>query len=153
MVIEPEVPIPRILALDCGDARIGLALSDPLGILARPFKILTRQNSLRDIEDILDIVRANNVERIIVGLPVNMDGTSGGQVDKVREFVKELQKHTPLPIDFKDERLTTVESKNLLQSSRKTTRNLRYDAHAAALILQSYLNDHLPPTELPPDEE
>ena len=153
MVIEPEVPIPRILALDVGDARIGLALSDPLGILARPFKILTRQNSLRDIEDILDIVRANNVERIIVGLPVNMDGTSGGQVDKVREFVKELQKHTPLPTEFKDERLTTVEAKNLLQSSRKTTRNLRYDAHAAALILQSYLNDHLPPTELPPDEE
>jgi putative holliday junction resolvase len=151
LVIEPEVPIPRIIALDVGDARIGLALSDPLGILARPLKIITRQNILGDIEDILGVIRANAVELIIVGLPVNMDGTSGGQVEKVRDFVKALQALTPLPIEFKDERLTTVEAKNILQSSRKNTRNLRYDAHAAALILQSYLDDHLPPTELPDD--
>ncbi len=76
----------------------------------------------------------------------------GGQVDKVKEFVNELKKGTGFPIEFKDERLTTVEAKQYLQSSRKTNRATRYDAAAAALILQSYLDAHLPPKELPPEE-
>jgi putative holliday junction resolvase len=148
LVIEPEVPISRILALDVGDARIGLALSDPLGILASPLKIITRQNHLKDVEDILDIAKKNDVSRLIIGLPVNMDGTLGGQAEKVKEFVNQLKQSTVLPIEFKDERLTTVQAKQYLSSSRKPSRNTRYDAAAAALILQSYLDDRLPPQEL-----
>jgi putative Holliday junction resolvase len=139
------------MALDVGDARIGLALSDPLGILARPLQILTRTNLKADIQTILDIIRDTAVSRIIVGIPINMDGTSGGQAQKTQQFVNELRLHTALPIEFKDERLTTVEAKNILRSSRKTDRKTRYDAAAAALILQSYLDEHLPPQEIPED--
>jgi putative holliday junction resolvase len=146
-----EALISRILALDVGDARIGLALSDPLAILASPLKIITRQNINSDINEILAIVKGNGVSLIVVGLPINMDGTQGGQAEKVKDFVKRLRLSAPLPIEFKDERLTTVEAKQYLQSSRKTTRNIRYDAAAAALILQSYLDEHLPPKELPDD--
>jgi putative Holliday junction resolvase len=127
-------------------------LSDPLGILASPLKILVRQNPAADVRAIMDIARANEVGRIIVGLPVNMDGTFGGQAEKVREFTKELRLATPLPIEFRDERLTTVQAKQFLQSSRKTGRDTRYDAAAAALILQSYLDDALPPIEIQEDQ-
>ena len=151
LVILTEAVIPRILALDVGDARIGLALSDPTGILASPYKILTRENTASDIQSILDIARDNAVERIIVGLPVNMDGTQGGQALKVKDFVNELRLQTDLPVEFKDERLTTVQAKEFMKASRKTNRGTRYDAAAAALILQSYLDDKLPPKEIPED--
>ena len=82
-----------------------------------------------------------------------MDGTHGGQADKVKDFVKELERQTGLPIEFKDERLTTVQAKEYLKTSRRTTRDTRYDAAAAAVILQSYLDDRLPPQEIPPDGE
>jgi putative holliday junction resolvase len=80
-----------------------------------------------------------------------MDGTQGGQAEKVKEWVRELRLHTPLPIEFKDERLTTVEAKQFLKTSRKSVRNIRYDAAAAALILQSYLDTALPPKEITED--
>ncbi len=140
------------MGLDVGDARIGLALSDPLGILASPFKIIARENNPSDFQTILDIARENGVERIIVGLPVNMDGTQGGQAEKVREYVNELGLHTELPIAFKDERLTTVQARQFMQTSRKTNRGTRYDAAAAALILQSYLDDKLPLKEIREDQ-
>jgi putative Holliday junction resolvase len=122
-------------------------LSDPLGILASPLKIIARQNAAADARAIIDIARANDVGRIIVGLPVNMNGTLGGQAEKVQEFIRELKLVTPLPIELRDERLTTVQAKQFMQSSRKTGRDTRYDAAAAALILQSYLDDALPPRE------
>jgi putative holliday junction resolvase len=122
-------------------------LSDPLGILASPLKILVRTNTNEDVRAIIDIARVNEVRRIIVGLPVNMDGTFGGQAGKVRDFTEELRMATPIPIEFRDERLTTVQAKQFMQTSRKTDRDTRYDAAAAALILQSYLDDSLPPKE------
>ena len=122
-------------------------MSDPLGILASPLKIIARQNAVVDARAIIDIARANDVGRIIVGLPVNMNGTLGGQAEKVQEFIRELKLVTPLPIELRDERLTTVQAKQFMQSSRKTGRDTRYDAAAAALILQSYLDDALPPRE------
>jgi putative holliday junction resolvase len=122
-------------------------LSDPLGILASPLKIIVRKNAAADVRAIIDIARANDAGRIIIGLPVNMDGTLGGQAEKVRDFVKELKLITPLPIEFRDERLTTVQAKQFMQSTRKTGRDTLYDAAAAALILQSYLDDALPPRE------
>lgn len=140
------------MGLDVGDARIGLALSDPLGILASPLKIVTRKNGPDDYQTIMDIIARNDVKRLVVGLPVNMDGTMGIQVEKVREFVKELRRYTNLPIEFKDERLSTVLAKHIVQNVRKTNKNTRYDAAAAALILQAYLDDALPPKEINEDE-
>jgi putative Holliday junction resolvase len=142
-----EVIIARVMGLDVGDARIGVALSDPLGIIASPLKIITRDKSPAALRAILGIVTENGVARIIVGLPANMDGTLGSQAEKVQEFVKELKAQTPVPVEFRDERLTTVQAKRILKNSRKTTRDTRFDAAAAALILQTYLDDALPPKE------
>jgi putative Holliday junction resolvase len=140
------------LGLDIGDARIGLALSDPLGVIATPLTIISRQDSAADVRAIIDIVSQNDVGRIIVGLPFSMDGTLGAQAEKVRGFAAELSRHTSVPLEFRDERLSTVVAKRLLQEVRKTNRETRYDAAAAALILQSYLDDALPPQEQHEDQ-
>ena len=129
------------MGLDVGDSRVGVALSDPLGIMASPLTIISRQNDGTDIAAVLDIVRKNDVIRIIIGLPLSMDGTLGAQAEKVKDFTAILQHHTDLPIEFRDERLSTVVAKRIVQSVRKTNRGTRYDAAAAALILQSYLDD------------
>lgn len=130
-----------------------MAVSDPLGIIASPLTILTRQNSEADVQTILDIARKKNISRIIVGLPFSMDGTLGIQAEKVRRFADELAKNTSIPLEFKDERLSTVLAKRLIQKVRKTNRGTRYDSAAAALILQSYLDDALPQREYQENEE
>jgi putative Holliday junction resolvase len=124
-----------------------LALSDPLGIIASPLTIISRQNSEADVQTIVDIVTKNDVRRIIIGLPFSMDGTLGAQAEKVRIFAEELSRHTEIPLEFRDERLSTVAAKRLVQKVRKTNRETRYDSAAAALILQSYLDDTLPAKE------
>jgi putative Holliday junction resolvase len=130
-----------------------VAVSDPLGIIASPLTILTRQNGDADIQAIIDIIRKKNVTRIIVGLPFSMDGTLGVQAEKVRHFADELAVSTTVPIEFKDERLSTVVAKRIIQKVRKTNRATRYDSAAAALILQSYLDDMLPQREYQEYEE
>lgn len=143
-----EVIITRILGLDIGDVRIGLALSDPLGIIATPLTIITRQDIDTDIRAIIDVINKNDVGRIIVGLPFSMDGTLGTQAEKVRGFAGELSHHIDIPLEYRDERLSTVAAKRMVQQVRKTSRETRYDAAAAALILQDYLDNLLPPEEL-----
>jgi putative Holliday junction resolvase len=133
--------ITRILGLDMGDSRIGVALSDPLGIMASPLTIISRTNEEADIGALVDIIRKYEVERIIVGLPLSMDGSSGKQVDKVRAFVTALCRHIDIPVEYRDERLSTVVAKRIIKNVRKTSRKTRYDAAAAALILQGYLDD------------
>ncbi|MBN1161184.1 MAG: Holliday junction resolvase RuvX [Dehalococcoidales bacterium] len=141
------------MALDVGDARIGLALSDPLGIIATPLTIITRRDIDADIQSIIDIVSKNKVERIIVGMPFSMDGSLGIQADKVRAFAGELSRRVDVPMEYRDERLSTVEAKRMLQEVKKTSRSTRYDAAAAALILQGYLDDLLLPRDYSPDED
>jgi len=133
----------RRLGLDIGDKRIGVALSDPQGILASPFTIIDRKDEKLDIEAITSIVSQKQVEQIIVGLPYSMDGSIGGQADKVRAFTRKLCEHTEVPVQFRDERLTTVSAKRLRQAVRhkKTRGKIRHDAIAAALILQGYLDE------------
>jgi putative Holliday junction resolvase len=130
-----------------------LALSDPLGIIASPLTIISRQNSKADVQTIIDIVIKNDVRRIIVGLPFSMDGTLGAQADKVKSFAEELSRHTDIPLEFRDERLSTVVARRLVQKVRKTNRETRYDSAAAALILQSYLDDTLPAKEYQEDQD
>jgi len=133
----------RNLGLDIGDKRIGVALSDPEGILASPFTIITRRDITADVEAIINIVNQQGVERIIVGLPRSMDGSIGRQAEKVEAFAQKLCSHTEVPVEFRDERLTTVSAKRLMQSvgKKKTGKKARDDAIAAALILQSYLDE------------
>jgi putative Holliday junction resolvase len=134
------VNIPRSLGLDVGDVRVGVALGDPLGILASPFTIVTRRGNEADYDNLLKIIADNAVELIVVGLPISMDGTEGPQALKTRAFAEELRRRTEVPLVYQDERLSTVEARRMVQEARKTTRLERYDAAAAALILQDYLN-------------
>lgn len=142
----------RTLGLDIGDSRIGVALSDPLGILASPLTIINRDDDAAAIGKITEIIRKNEVGRVIAGLPLNMDGTQGEQAEKTRSFVAALSRSLEIPVEYRDERLSTVSARELVQEARKTGRETRYDAAAAALILQGYLDETAAhyPEELPP---
>ncbi|MBI4303767.1 MAG: Holliday junction resolvase RuvX [Chloroflexi bacterium] len=133
----------RILGLDVGDRRIGVALSDPGGILATPLTIIERPDDKQAIDAIVSIINQHQVNKVIVGLPYSMDGSLGLQADKVTIFVQHLGTHTNVPIEYRDERLTTVTAKQLMQEAnpRKTKRRERDDAVAAAIILQGYLDE------------
>jgi len=131
------------LGLDIGDKRIGVALSDSASILASPFTIIDRRDERQDIETIIDIVNQQQVKQIVVGLPRSLNGSIGKQAEKVKAFVEKLCSHIEVPVEFRDERLTTVSAKRLMQAAntKKTRRRDRDDAVAAALILQGYLDE------------
>jgi putative Holliday junction resolvase len=133
----------RSLGLDIGDKRIGVALSDPQGVLASPLTIITCQNETVDIETIISIISQHQVECVVVGLPRSMDGSLGKQAEKVKAFVQKLSSQTKVPVEFRDERLSTVSAKRLMQAAYagKTRKKARDDAVAAAIILQSYLDE------------
>ena len=135
--------ITRRLGLDVGDMRIGLALSDPEGILASPLTIIERTTDEQALEAIVDIVRQNQVGQIIVGLPRRMDGSLGGQAEKTTDFARRLGCCTGVPLEFRDERLTTVSARRLQRAAdiKKAKRREHDDAMAAALILQGYLEE------------
>ncbi len=144
----------RSLGLDIGDRRIGVAISDPLGVLATPLRVFERLDDAAAILTILQIAAQYQVWIIIVGLPQLMDGSIGLQAEKVKTFTAKLREQSPVPVEFRDERLTTAEAQRLLQAARPD-RSLRkkkvyYDGAAAAVILQAYLNE-IRPLEYPPE--
>ncbi len=138
-----EADIARSLGLDIGDKRIGVALSDPMAVLASPLTIINRQDDLAAIEAITEIVNQRQVKHIIVGLPRSMDGSIGKQAEKVMAFTQKLRQHTKVPVEFRDERLTTVLAKRLMRASytKRARKESRDDAVAAAVILQAYLDE------------
>jgi putative holliday junction resolvase len=146
----------RSLGLDVGDRRIGVAMSDPLGIMASPMEVFEHSDDDKDISHILRTVKQFNVQIIIVGLPQSMNGSLGVQAGKVQSFAEKLKEASPVPVEYRDERLTTVEAKRMLEeaSPKKSfwNKKIEYDAAAAAIILQSYLNE-AKPLEYPPVNE
>ena len=131
----------RVLGLDVGDRRIGLALSDPLGILASGLGALERRDLERDIQAILALVEEKQAERIVVGLPKRLDGSLGEQARKVQELASSLSEVSPVPVEYWDERLSTVAAQELLrQAGAKKASRGRVDAAAASVILQGYLD-------------
>ena len=138
----------RSLGLDIGDKKIGVALSDPEGILASPLTIINCTDDTVDVETIINIVDQQEVGQIIVGLPRSMDGSVGRQAEKVKSFTEKLASHTEVSVEFRDERLTTVSAKRLMQAAgrKKTRQKARDDAIAAAIILQGYLDETRPPS-------
>jgi putative Holliday junction resolvase len=132
----------RILGLDVGDKRIGVAISDPEEILATPLAIIIREDDEKAIADIVKLVKVHGVARIVVGLPYSLDGSIGRQADKVIDFVERLSQHTTASMETWDERLSTVAVERLLRESgsKKTGKRTRRDAEAAAFILQGYLD-------------
>jgi len=133
----------RILALDFGEVRIGVALSDATGMLASPLIIIEKITQEQAVQDVLKIVREREVVRIIIGFPYSLDGTIGPQADKVQEFATALEIQTTVPIEFRDERFTTTTAMDRKRegSKKKLGFKTRYDAMAAAVILQEYLDE------------
>ena len=104
----------KIMALDVGNKRIGVALSDELQILAQPLYTIHRKGIERDIEEIVKIINDNNVEEVIVGLPKNMDGTTGFQGEKTIKFAEVLRQSTDRPLIMWDERMTTISARRIM---------------------------------------
>ncbi len=130
------------MGLDVGTKRIGVAISDELGWTARGIKTLHRGSGESDLREIRDIARGYGVEKIVVGLPANMNGSLGPQAEIALGFVRELRQIVDLPIITWDERLSTLEATKMLiraNLSRKK-RKPKVDMTAAIIILQSYLN-------------
>lgn len=132
----------RILALDVGEKNIGLAISDELGLIAQGLPTLRRQTKDKDTSTIADIVKDRDVTEIVVGMPLNMDGSLGKSAKEVTSFLEDLRKKVNLPMKVWDERLTSVQAEKVMLEadlSRKK-RKRKIDKLAAQLILQSYLD-------------
>ncbi len=131
-----------LLGLDIGDIRIGVALIDELGVAAHPLCTLTRKNRKVDLIAISDLVSIHKVERVIIGLPISLDGSIGPQAEKIQKFAKRLAHVIDIPIEFQDERFTTAEAEEILKSLNKDTaeRKELIDEVAAVIILRDYLN-------------
>ena len=131
-----------LLGLDIGDTRIGVAISDSLGIAAHPLCTLTRKNRQVDLILISDLVSIHGIERVIIGLPISLDGSLGPQAEKVQKFGKRLADVLAVPIAFQDERFTTAEAEEILRELGKDAREQKeiIDEVAAVLILKDYMN-------------
>ncbi len=133
----------RVMALDFGDARIGIAMSDIMKIIANGYETYKRVSEEKDLQYIAGLVKPNAVDEIVFGLPINMDGTEGDRVLRTREFADKLQQLIPnVKISFQDERLTTVTGERMLIEAgvRREKRKGVIDKIAATIILQQYLD-------------
>jgi putative Holliday junction resolvase len=132
----------RILAIDLGTVRVGLALSDPLRITGQPIGRLARKALRGDLSALVEIVRANDVATVVVGHPLLMSGVAGERALDAQSFVEKLRTEVDCPVVLWDERLTSVQAERALiegNVSRKNRRNV-VDSAAAALLLQSWLD-------------
>jgi putative Holliday junction resolvase len=131
----------RILAIDFGSRRMGLAVSDPLGITAQGLETLERKNKRSDFARLERTIREYQVTEIVLGNPLRMSGEEGTQSRKVAEFAEELRQRFVLPVHLWDERLTSSEANRLLRDAEVSLhkRTLAVDRMAATLILQSFL--------------
>jgi len=132
----------RLAALDVGDKRIGVAVSDGLRLTAQPLGTVERRSLAADCAAIDTMLASYEIEKVIAGLPLNLRGEEGEQADRVRHFCARFEKETGRQVEFQDERLTTAQGDRMLIESgmrRKRRREVR-DRVAAALILQSWLD-------------
>jgi putative Holliday junction resolvase len=132
-----------ILALDVGQARIGMAASDPSETLATPRGVIARRSAAQALDAIARAVTEAQAELVVVGLPFNLDGSMGPQAHSVQAFAERLRRRIGRPVEYWDERLSTVAAEEALRAAgvRPERRRGRVDAVAAAIILQEYL-DH-----------
>jgi putative holliday junction resolvase len=139
---------PRVIGLDVGDRRIGIAISDPLGITAAGLDVVERTNIRQDVYAITDMARRHGATSIVVGLPLNLDGSAGEQSQKVQAFGRRLAAVSGLPVIYEDERLTTISAiRTLTLQGVKTGHNKGLiDRQSAAIILQKHLDRNDPPS-------
>jgi putative Holliday junction resolvase len=132
----------RLIGLDVGNRRIGIAVSDLLGITAQGLDTLERRNKRYDLQQLARVIRDYNVSEIVVGLPRRLSGTESAQTERVLAFVEDLKKKFDLPIHLWDERLTSVQANRLLKEAELSIqkRAAAVDRMAAMLILQSFMD-------------
>ncbi len=134
----------RILGLDYGSKTVGVAMTDALGMTVQPYKTIQREreSKLRQtLSEIAEIVEQYRIEKIVMGLPLNMDDTEGDRAAKTRDFAEKLKLRVAVPIEFTDERLTTMEAEEILDQSGipRSEQKKVIDQVAAQLILEQYL--------------
>lgn len=137
----------KIMGLDYGSVTVGVAMSDALGLTSQPKETIVREkeNHLRrTLAQIDKLVKDNDVELIVLGRPVRMDGTDGTRVSKTEEFCDALKKRVDIPVVWQDERLTTVEADEILADMEvpKSERKKYIDSIAASIILRDYMNQN-----------
>ena len=137
-----QQPAGRVLAVDYGERRVGLALSDPAGLIAQGLDTLKTAGTDQTLQSIVDIVTAEQVREVILGLPVHMDGTPGEMAGKVEAFAEQLRRRVTCDVRTWDERLTSVSARRAMQEMGSKTRGDkgRMDRIAATLLLQNYLD-------------
>lgn len=131
----------RVIALDVGDVRIGVAVSDPTGAIAQPLEVYRRVGYGPDSRYVKALCDRYETNRVVLGLPLNMDGTVGGQAQKAQDFGRVLQEKMGLNVSYQDERMTTVTAEQVLIGGnvRREDRRLYVDKLAAAVILEQWL--------------
>lgn len=136
----------RILGLDIGDKRIGIAVSDELGITAQPIGVINRFQTAADLEEIVATAKEYDVTHIVAGLPKRLNGSSTPQTEKVEKFLAELESRTDIPIQTWDERFTTKSAEaSLIEANvRRKSRRKVIDSVAAQIMLQHYLDCNRP---------
>lgn len=132
----------KILGLDYGEARIGVAVSDALGILATPLETISEKERSVQLEKVAKVARDNRVEKLVVGYPKHMDGTVGHRAQYTEEFAKDLSEILEIPYIMWDERLSSTEAHRILESGGVSGKNrkTKVDKIAAVIILQGYLD-------------
>jgi putative Holliday junction resolvase len=138
--------MPRVLGVDYGKVRVGLAVSDPLGLTALPLEVVERPKRGSLVDAVVAAARRVEAERIVVGLPLRLDGSSGVAAEAARSFAKSLEERSGLPVVCWDERLSTVEASRGMRAAGVSARRQRgvVDKVAAAVILASYLESQAP---------
>jgi len=141
-IVVPEVHLPRILAIDYGRKRIGLALSDELGLTAQPLATLIHKNRRDDLRHLREICRQHQVGRIVVGYPLHITGEAGEMAEEAKRFAARTEKGLRIEVVLVDERLTSWEAEQLMTaaSSKSRRKNKHVDDIAAAVLLRDYLN-------------
>ena len=134
----------RVLALDIGEKRTGVAISDAGGLLASPLTTIYRRSLTEDFDAVKDLVIEHDVGRLVVGVPFSLSGRAGPQAQRTEEYARALSQSTHIPVTMVDERYSTLEAERKLREAgvRPSRERGRVDAAAAAIILQSYLDSN-----------
>ena len=132
----------KVMSIDYGDVRTGVALSDTRGILASPYCVINQSYQPKLVDEIVKIIKENKVDKIVIGLPRNMDGSYGYRCDECKDLGNTLLEKINIEVVYEDERLTTVMAHNILSENnvRGKKRKETVDAVSAVMILQSYLD-------------
>ncbi|QDZ40999.1 Holliday junction resolvase RuvX [Euhalothece natronophila Z-M001] len=134
-----------VLGLDIGKKRIGVAGCDGTGLIATPITTFERTHFKNDINYLNDLINKRQVTMLVIGLPYTLDGTLGKQAQRIQSYAKKLETALKLPIEYVDERLTSIEAETLLKTKKGFSPRrdkAQIDAHAAAILLQQWLNQH-----------